>query len=227
MSTLLLRLMGPMQSWGVQSHFTERDSGREPSKSGVVGLLCAALGRPRTASIADLAALRMGVRVDREGQLASDFHVAGIGGYLKASGSIEKKNAIVSNRYYLADAAFLVGLQGEAALLADLQTALRAPVWPLCLGRKSFVPSPPVWLQDGLRPDWSLETALHQYPCLTPADDEKLRVVLEDAEGLQVRSDHPLSFARGKRRFGQRRTNSTFFAPPSESEEVSGCIFPS
>ena len=49
-----------MQSWGVQSHFPERDSGREPSKSGVIGLLCAALGRPRTVSIADLAALRKG-----------------------------------------------------------------------------------------------------------------------------------------------------------------------
>ncbi len=44
MSTLLLRLAGPMQSWGTQSRFTERDTGREPSKSGVVGLLAAAVG---------------------------------------------------------------------------------------------------------------------------------------------------------------------------------------
>ena len=48
MSTLLLRLAGPMQSWGTQSRFTIRDSGLEPSKSGVIGLLCAALGKPRT-----------------------------------------------------------------------------------------------------------------------------------------------------------------------------------
>ena len=40
MSTLLLRLAGPMQSWGVQSRFSVRDTGLEPSKSGVIGLLC-------------------------------------------------------------------------------------------------------------------------------------------------------------------------------------------
>ena len=34
MSTLLMRLAGPMQSWGTQSRFTVRDTGREPSKSG-------------------------------------------------------------------------------------------------------------------------------------------------------------------------------------------------
>ena len=45
MMTLLLRLAGPMQSWGTASKFRERDTGREPSKSGVVGLLAAALGR--------------------------------------------------------------------------------------------------------------------------------------------------------------------------------------
>ena len=57
MKTLLMRLAGPMQSWGTQSQFRERDTGLEPSKSGVIGLLCAALGRPREESVADLAAL--------------------------------------------------------------------------------------------------------------------------------------------------------------------------
>ena len=39
MSILLLRLAGPMQSWGTQSRFLVRDTGMEPSKSGVIGLL--------------------------------------------------------------------------------------------------------------------------------------------------------------------------------------------
>jgi len=77
MTTLLLRLAGPMQSWGTQSRFDHRDTGLEPSKSGVVGLLCAALGRPRAADGSDLAALRMGVRVDREGVLKVDYQTAG------------------------------------------------------------------------------------------------------------------------------------------------------
>ena len=53
MNTLLLRLAGPMQSWGTQSRFTIRDTGYEPSKSGVIGLLCAALGKPRDESHPD------------------------------------------------------------------------------------------------------------------------------------------------------------------------------
>ncbi len=68
MSALLLRLAGPMQSWGVQRRFSVRDTGLEPSKSGVVGLLCAARGRRREEPVTDLAALGMGVRVDREGE---------------------------------------------------------------------------------------------------------------------------------------------------------------
>ena len=76
--TLLLRLAGPMQSWGTQSRFSMRDTGLEPSKSGVIGLLCAALGRPRedTAIVRRLTALTMGVRVDREGVMKKDFHTA-------------------------------------------------------------------------------------------------------------------------------------------------------
>src|SRR5437016_606458 len=91
MATLLLRLAGPMQSWGTRSRFDDRDTERFPSKSGVIGLLCAALGRPRAASVDDLAALRMGVRADRPGVLSTDFHTAGGGpgamGVAKASGA--------------------------------------------------------------------------------------------------------------------------------------------
>ena len=76
MSTLLLRLAGPMQSWGTQSRHSLRDTGQEPSKSGVIGLVAAALGRPRDRDISDLAGLRMGVRVDHEGRVSKDFHAA-------------------------------------------------------------------------------------------------------------------------------------------------------
>src|SRR5262245_44963159 len=77
MSVLLLRLAGPMQSWGTQSRFSVRDTGLEPSKSGVVGLLCAALGRKRHEPLDDLARLQMGVRADRPGRVARDYHTAG------------------------------------------------------------------------------------------------------------------------------------------------------
>ena len=199
MSVLLLRLCGPMQSWGVQSRFTVRDTGLEPSKSGVVGLLCAALGRRRHEPVADLAALRMGVRVDQEGTLAYDYHTAGKGGILKASGKVERKNLVVSTRYYLSDARFLVGLQGDdLALLTQLHAALRDPHWPLYLGRKAFVPGEPVWLRDGLRPDEDLMD-LHTYHwlgCDPKKRPEQVRLVLDDPKnGPETRPDLPLSFA--------------------------------
>jgi CRISPR system Cascade subunit CasD len=66
---LLIPCVGPMQSWGTRSRFQERDTEREPSKSGLIGLICAALGRDRNETVEDLAALKMAVRVDREGKL--------------------------------------------------------------------------------------------------------------------------------------------------------------
>lgn len=215
MSTLLLRLVGPMQSWGVQSHFIYRDTLQEPSKSGVVGLLCAGLGRDRGEPIGDVAALRMGVRADREGLVQRDYHTAGKGGYLKANSQIERKNLIVSYRDYLADAAFLVGLEGDSGLLARLHDALLHPRWPLYLGRKAFVPGDRVCLRDGLRPDANLEDALEHFPRLRePRDDygdRRMRAVLEDANGEIVRKDQPVSFARGAHRCDQRRMRVTFF----------------
>lgn len=205
--TLLLRLAGPMQSWGIQSRFTVRDSGLEPSKSGVIGLLCAALGRPRTTSLTDLAELRMGVRVDREGILMCDFHTAQ--NVLKASG--ELKETELSRRYYLADASFLVGLYGEEALLRRLYEALRKPVWPLFLGRKAFVPSEPIWLADGLHPGTALRATLTTYPWLArPGQNppKRLRLVLEDPDGPEVRPDQPISFQTDARSYAPRRVQT-------------------
>lgn len=74
MGTLLLRLAGPLQAWGYDSKFETRRTGREPTKSGVTGLLAAALGRKRDEAIDDLLALHFGVRVDKEGELLHDYH---------------------------------------------------------------------------------------------------------------------------------------------------------
>lgn len=223
MNALLLRLSGPMQSWGVQSRFSVRDTGLEPSKSGVVGLLAAALGRPRHADIADLASLLMAVRVDAEGLLRYDYHTAQ--DVLKAGGGT--KDTEPSRRYYLADACFLVGLAGDdLALLRQLQAALQNPIWPLFLGRKAFVPGEPAWLADGLHPDTTLQPVLENYSWLgrnAKKRPERVRLVTEDPDGPEVRPDQPLSFA--ERQFAPRRVTTTFittasFQQPASNEEA-------
>lgn len=219
--TLLLRLSGPMQSWGTQSRFDRRDTGREPSKSGVIGLLCAALGRRRWEPVADLAALRMGARVDQPGRVERDYHTASNERFYLVSGGA-RSATVVSNRYYLADARFLVGLEGDTGLLRELHAALRSPVWPLYLGRKAFVPGEPVWLQDGLWEGWALLDALAAYPWLgglaTRQPPAQLPVFYDDEErGYLVRSDVPLSFA--ERTFAQRRVNIDYVETPLPAEE--------
>lgn len=207
-----------MQSWGTSSRFTERESGLEPSKSGVIGLLCAALGKPRAEephhadrwpALEELARLQLGVRFDRPGHMGVDFQTAGGGrlggreyGVITADG--KPGGSVMSWRYYLADASFLVGLAGEnEALLRRLDEALRAPVWQLYLGRKAYLPSVPVYLANGLQ-EGDLSVVLRGYPLVEGAEAEP-RLLFDDpaGQGTEVRSDVPLDFAR--RRFGVRR----------------------
>lgn len=152
MSLLLLRLEGPLQSWGTRSRFSHRDTMLEPSLSGVVGLLCCALGHDRSQGLSRFAGLGMHVREDRPGTLLTDFQTAGGGVfrgrtdyYAPTSSGAKGKNPVVTRRDYLQDASFLVALEGPEALLDELEVALLDPVWPLSLGRRSCPPSAPVF----------------------------------------------------------------------------------
>lgn len=244
--TVLLQLAGPLQSWGSRSRFGERDTEREPTRSGVTGLVCAALGRDRTAPIDDLNALRFGVRVDGEGTLVRDYHTAQ--GLLKANKApprdlenvathdellallSDRNETIISNRYYLCDAMFLVGLEGDRSLVTAIHGALRAPRWPLYLGRKSCVPGRPVWLPEGLV-EAPLDEALRTWPWLgrsagghVGAAPVRLRTVAEphDPSEGEARSDLPQSFAA--RRFGARMIQyDTIPSPPPATDRPDAC----
>ncbi len=204
--TLLIPLVGPLQSWGLDARFDLRQTAPEPSKSAVIGLLCCCMGRDRTEPIDDLAGLRFGVRVDKEGTLLRDFHTAM--DVIGSSGS--KLRTVVSNRWYLSDAAFLVGFEGPRPLLEQIHQALIHPYWMPCLGRRSCIPSVPLSAR-GIQEQPVLE-ALKQAPFLgkdlgkeeQQARPKKLRLVIEDPEGSQVRPDQPLT-SFSQRQFGHRR----------------------
>lgn len=152
MSTLVLRLAGPMQAWGESSRFARRSTERAPTKSGVIGLLAAARGLRRTDPLEDLLSLTFGVRIDQPGRVERDFQTA-----RAADGSAFP----LTQRFYLTDARFLAAVEGDDDLIAGLDDALRQPAFPLYLGRRSCPPAGPVGL--GVR-DASLWDALHGEP---------------------------------------------------------------
>ncbi|MBB0229045.1 type I-E CRISPR-associated protein Cas5/CasD, partial [Streptomyces calidiresistens] len=129
MTVLLLRLAGPLQSWGSAARFTRRGTENAPTKSGVLGLLAAAEGRSRNEDLSDLTALRFGVRIDQPGSRMRDFHTA----HHADSG----KSMPLSERFYLADAVFVAGVEGDAELIRRLYEAVLAPRFLPYLGRRS------------------------------------------------------------------------------------------
>jgi CRISPR system Cascade subunit CasD len=213
--SLALCFDAPMQSWGIRSRGVIRDTTAEPTKSGVVGLLASALGVPREDddTIAELAALQLAVRVDREGILERDYHTTQNVPTTQGTGH----RTVVSERYYLADALFLVVLEGEPALLQRLNDAVNNPQWPLFFGRRAFVPARPLVTTVGLS-ERSASDVIDDHHWLEPSpriraselgknDRIDLRAVLDcppTTDKAEVRHDHPLSFTEGNRRYSTR-----------------------
>lgn len=218
MSTLLLRLAAPMQSWGVGSKFDRRSTENTPSKSAIIGMVAASLGMQRNEDISNLRnALCFGVRTDREGILLRDYHTVK-----------SEKSAYVTNRYYLCDAVFLAGLQGDEALLKEIEFALNRPAYPLFLGRRSCPPEGQVNL--GIRYGKRLIEALSEEPRIV--ENNKLRIketnlylrVLMDAELHEQDAyffrDNPISFNQAHRMYGFRRVHEVFVKPASLSDNI-------
>ena len=215
-STIFLRLEGPLQSWGTCSRFKLRETGREPSKSGVLGLLCCAMGVRRADAepvLKRLNQLAMGVRVDRPGWLMQDYHTVGAGdGVLEASGKrkdmpgTKTPEPVESWRDYLSDASFLVALQGPDEIVREVRGILEDPKgWVVFLGRKSCPPSRPIYAGYVGNEILHLRSALQSVPWqprlageMPPLDG--LRAVLEvkqreEHDGVvEARQDVPVRF---------------------------------
>ena len=214
-----------MQSWGIRSRFDDRDTGRMPSKSGVLGLCAAGLGMAREddALLARLATLEMAVRADAEGIWARDFQTAGGGrwpsrkgqkyGVRKASG--DPGSTVTSQRSYLADASFLVALAGDDELVTRVSAALLDPVFPLFLGRRAFAPSRPI--ATGVVLEASASAALRRAPMAGRHREAWERIAQKQGRQAMVPCqleastqdgvlvpDVPLSFVPAARRYAGR-----------------------
>lgn len=199
-----------MQSWGDSSRFTRRDTRMVPSKSGVLGLLAAADGRRRTDAIEDLTHLRFGVRVDQPGQLQRDFQTA--------INWDTRESMPLSYRYYVADAVFVAGVEGDPTLLESLADRVMDPRFPLYLGRRSCPVTDPVFL--GLVQAPLLE-ALTNHPWQAARWHRRrelakveldLHVDSDVAAGgpVETRRDVPLSFSPERREYGWREVAHTW-----------------
>ncbi len=209
MLSLLLNLVGS-QSWGTSSYFKFRDAGTEPTKSAVFGMIESAMGLEREAFFPALQTLRFGVREDRPGYVAEDFQTAQSVAMARGYGT---KNEIIY-KSYLADAHFMVVLEGSDEILLRVHNILLQPKRAMHLGRRAFSPLSPIILPDSLQKT-SLETVLETYPwCAShlftwpfPPPQHPLRVVIDDPHGFEIRHDCRLG-APAARQFTIRRVLS-------------------
>lgn len=204
MSTLLLRLEGPLQSWGTESRFSRRSTDSIPSRSGVFGLLAAAKGMRRSDDLTELLTLKFGVRADQPGRIIRDYQTAR---------PLEGGTAKLSERFYLADSRFLAAVEGPDSLVEDLGHAARNPHHPLYLGRRSCPPTWPVFygfteqsIQDALADgsSWLLpEWARKKKPSKV-----RLQVAVDappSSKDADLVRDDPVSFDPAHRQYGFRR----------------------
>mgnify|MGYP005813783667 CR=1 FL=1 len=214
MTCLVLRLAGPLQAWGASSRFTHRTTQAEPTKSGVIGLLAAALGRRRTDPIEDLLGLGFGVRIDQPGRLVRDFQTAH---------QLDGPKAMpLTYRYYLADAVFLAVVAGERPLVEHLSEALQHPAFPLYLGRRSCPPAGPLMpalregeLIDVLRGEPWQASAWWQRRTRSPVVQLDIAVdstwvpagAVRASSSEQTVRDVPVSFDPEWRQYGWRRVH--------------------
>jgi CRISPR system Cascade subunit CasD len=218
---LLLWLEGPLQAWGHDSKFGRRDTINFPTKSGVLGLVCCALGAggEQRELLAEFALLnqtvlayvrqgRDGIKGERE-PLLRDFHMVG-SGYdnqnpwekLLIPKTSEGKPAVgggskMTYRYYLQDMAFAVVLEVPEAMTANLIAHLQKPVWDLYLGRKTCVPTDFIFRGSYTREEEALLAA--EGLAIEKSLVEDFRVLSGEHEGeVLTLNDVPIQFGEQK-----------------------------
>ena len=222
-SVLLLWFEGPLQSWGYDSKFGVRETLPFPTKSGVIGLICCALGEkvPQDDFLKELASSTMEVKAyknkfnDKTEQglslIMRDFQTIGTN-YDERDPfenlMIPKKSdgtkpvgsgAVLTYRYAIQNGKFAVFLEYEKDLAQAVYKALQKPNWDLYLGRKSYIPTE--FIAQGIFN--SKEEASQKLRQL--AEIKKLKEDFSVVEGkncdacdVMLLNDVPVSFGRRK-----------------------------
>jgi CRISPR system Cascade subunit CasD len=233
-SILALRLEGPLQSWGFDSHYNRRNTGLMPTKSAIAGMCCAALGLPRgsdrereflasigTARMTAIAIPRNGAKKDLSVRRLEDYHTVG-GGYdpnnpseracITVSAEDGKPRAkrgqslaVLTRRQYLTDASFGVLLEGASSFLREIADALANPVWGIWLGRKACIPCAPIFAGLEDNRNAALRHLIGEKPLEWFTRQEEVENFIEGRDSLP---DAPVSFAIDRRLFSPRRVRT-------------------
>ena len=158
MAFLVFQLYGDMASWGDIAVGEQRPSHAYPTKSAILGLLCAAQGitRDEDAAMAQLnAEVKMAIQVFDRGHFLTDYHtiqaapqvalkkkaytrkeeLEALSRY-QAAGS-GNSGTILSSREYRMEAYYRVALQADPERLRIFEASLKEPAFVLYLGRKA------------------------------------------------------------------------------------------
>lgn len=217
---LTLDIMSPLQSWGHSSKLDDRHTAPYPTRSGIIGMLCAASGidREDTEGTSNLNnALTVDVYTTNNYSIMTDYQTVG-GGYQKDSqlksickrgnGSPNVKShqrlslSVVTHRDYIEDSRFCVIVSGRSEVIQQVAEKIQNPVWGIWFGRKCCVPSTQVFV--GVYGEEKL------------AFDAVVRLLGEDQifsiksaktfkEGELTMMDNPISFSSNHRIFSTRR----------------------
>jgi CRISPR system Cascade subunit CasD len=210
-SYLALRLEGPLQSWGFDSQYNRRNTGLMPTKSAIAGMCCAALGYSRGSNeeqeflvkfgevrMTAIAIPRNVVKKELPVRRLQDYHT--VQNTKTADG--KNKDCHLTHRQYLTDASFGVLLEGTLLLLKQIADALTNPVWGIWLGRKTCIPSAPVFVGLKDNRDDALRLLIGDNPLESFTRQEEVE---NFADGRDTLPDAPVSFATERRLFSPRR----------------------
>ncbi|MGN1189872.1 MAG: type I-E CRISPR-associated protein Cas5/CasD [Candidatus Ornithospirochaeta sp.] len=166
MRYLALWFEAPLQSWGVESKFSLRNTFEFPTKSGIAGIILSSLGRGGEEreflshfSSFNETAISFVPKEEKEhlSQVLTDFQVVG-NGYDESDpwelnmipkkrdgGKAVRGGAKLTFRHYLQDAHFGVIQEVDEVLADEISSGLSNPIWPLYLGRRCCIPSFPIF----------------------------------------------------------------------------------
>ena len=209
MKTILLKLKGPMQSWGTSSHFETRNTDYYPSKSALIGIIAASFGyrRDQEQKIKELNELDFALRIDQPGMLLRDYHIAK---KYKKTGEFER--TYVTNRYYMEDAVFVVAIShANDQQVEEIYEALQHPYFSPFMGRRSC-PVPLDFIikmteEDAVTALEKLEWQAAEW-YKKKYSDYRLEIYADKAlipQGIAtMRKDYVISFSQKERKFGPR-----------------------